>query len=266
MTKAWRQLLYPGRSRDFFALRAMPNLDLEAQHYHQGNAVCCAELSRLVYRHDIEEDAAPPHPTRREFLVRGGFEQLAFFQDRLTHTQAMLVRHQASGLRVLVFRGTEQDIRDFITDSDVGGIGLVPAGGEAVFVHRGFERALNSVWGAIQNALEAEHGPVWVTGHSLGAALATLACTRYQFLACYTFGSPRVGNQAFADSLLTQSIFRVVDDEDLVCKVPLESMGFVHVGQLIELRGPRPSLGLASLVNPVKPLADHTPRFYVTRL
>lgn len=266
MTKAWRELLYPGRSRNFFTLRKMPKLDLLTRDYHLGNAVYCAELSRVVYRHDIEEDRVPERPTRQEFLAHAGFQQLAFFQDVLTHTQAILVRHLETGLRVLVFRGTEQDIRDFLTDVDVGGLGFSLGQPAPLFVHRGFERALDSVWADIKSALQEDHGPVWVTGHSLGAALASLACMRYEFACCYTFGSPRVGNQAFADLLSKSRIYRVVDDEDIVCKVPLESMGFTHVGEVVELRAPSREINFMSLFNPVKHLADHTPSLYVKRL
>ena len=82
----------------------------------------CAELSRVVYRHDIEEDPMPERPTRQEFFGARWVSTARFFQDVLTHTQAILVRHLETGLRVLVFRGTEQDIRDFLTDVDVGGL------------------------------------------------------------------------------------------------------------------------------------------------
>ena len=37
-----------------------------------------AELSRLVYRHDIEEDTRPPYPGRIHFLRQAGLEQRAF--------------------------------------------------------------------------------------------------------------------------------------------------------------------------------------------
>ncbi|WMW80283.1 lipase family protein [Undibacterium cyanobacteriorum] len=266
MSKAWRELLLPGLADDFFVVRLMPNLDLQIKEYHLGNALACAELSRLVYRHDVEEEVTPPQPTRREFLRRGGFEQLAFFQDQLTHTQAMLVRHTSLPLRVLVFRGTEQDIRDFITDCDVGALPLLSANNTEALVHRGFERALDSIWQQIETSLRESSEPIWVTGHSLGAALATLACRRFSFATCYTYGSPRVGNQAFVEQLPAMPIFRVVDDEDLVCKVPIEAMGFAHAGTCIQLRGTSTGLGFASLINPVKALADHAPRRYLERL
>jgi predicted lipase len=54
--------------------------------------------------------------------------------------------------------------------------------------------------------LTAEHPgrPVYVIGHSLGAAMATIAAVDLRFkldltdVRLYTFGSPRVGNQIFS--------------------------------------------------------------------
>ena len=66
----------------------------------------------------------------------------------------------------------------------------------AVRVHRGFLREINKLWAkAIAPDLKAHTGgrPVWVTGHSLGAAMATLAGMYYPFEAVVTFGEPRVG-------------------------------------------------------------------------
>lgn len=263
LNQAWRDLLYPGLAQDFFALRPMPSLDIQAREFHLGNALCCAELSRIVYRHDIEEDESPPLPHRSQLLQDAGFEQIAFFQDTATHTQAMLVRSLSQNLAILVFRGTEQDIRDFLIDLEVGGL---PIAQEATFIHRGFARAFDSVWPAIAEALARLNCPVWVTGHSLGAALATLALANYPFSACYTFGSPRVGNQAFVDRLRDRPMFRVVDEDDLVCKVPIESMGFRHVGEAYLLKAAAQGLSWDILVNPVKGLADHAPINYLLRL
>lgn len=263
MTQGWRDLLYPGQAQDFFARRTMLPLSLQTQEFHLGNALCCAELSRLVYRHDVEEDETPPLPRRLDLLSNAGFEQIAFFQDKATHTQAMLVRSLSQNIAILAFRGTEQDIRDFLVDLEVGGL---PLAQDSEFIHLGFARAFDSVWPAIANTLAQLDCPVWVTGHSLGAALATLAVARYPFFACYTFGSPRVGNQAFVDRLQGRTVFRVVDDDDMVCKVPMESMGFRHVGQKCMLKGSAFRIGWGMLFNPVKILADHAPINYVLRL
>ena len=57
-----------------------------------------------------------------------------------------------------------------------------------------------------------------MTGHSLGGALALLATRSINtdnLAACYTFGSPRVGNQEF-DEVLKAPVYRVVNAFDLV--------------------------------------------------
>src|SRR5262249_14299388 len=109
------------------------------------------------------------------------------------------------------------------------------------------------------------------TGHSLGAALATLAATRRAPQAVYTFGSPRVGKEAFVRSLMSIPIYRVVDDEDVVTRVPPEILGFRHVGEVHTLKEPEvtsfpPVVQHPPLSRPPKPLADHAPVNYVDRI
>ncbi|KAJ7383175.1 hypothetical protein OS493_030330 [Desmophyllum pertusum] len=71
---------------------------------------------------------------------------------------------------------------------------------------------------------------IWVTGHSLGGAMASLASTWLGYhniaprknIILYTFGMPRVGNYKYAlqhDELVKDS-WRVVNDDDLVPHFP----------------------------------------------
>jgi alpha-beta hydrolase superfamily lysophospholipase len=125
------------------------------------------------------------------------------------------------------------------------------------------------VWGEISNELKTFDGPIFYTGHSLGAALATLAAARRAPKALYTFGSPRVGNAAFIASLGNIPIYRVVDDRDLVATVPPEALGFRHAGVLRLLKEPRTGTlfdWIGVLIAPPKPLADHAPINYVDRI
>ncbi|KAJ7950772.1 Phospholipase A1 [Quillaja saponaria] len=71
-----------------------------------------------------------------------------------------------------------------------------------------------------------------ITGHSLGAALATLAAldikttfNRTPLVTVISFGGPRVGNRSFRRQLEKQDIkiLRIVNSDDLITKVP----GFV---------------------------------------
>lgn len=75
-----------------------------------------------------------------------------------------------------------------------------------------------------------------VVGHSLGAAIATLAAadirgrTEYPFPTLYAYASPRVGNHALAEYITDQGRnYRFTHADDPVPKLPLLAMGYVHV-------------------------------------
>lgn len=67
---------------------------------------------------------------------------------------------------------------------------------------------------------------VFVTGHSLGGALATLAtlhvktATTFKQPVLYTFASPRVGDPTFANHFKSLECFRIANSEDIVPTVP----------------------------------------------
>jgi len=116
-------------------------------------------------------------------------------------------------------------------------------------VHDGFYGALRNVWGVTlangevlpRRLLNPGNKTIWITGHSLGGALAELCAAQALFVSktpvqgVYTFGQPRVGDKDFADALnakLGSGIFRFVNDRDIVPRVPLFTMGFCHYGGL----------------------------------
>jgi len=94
--------------------------------------------------------------------------------------------------------------------------------------------ALEEVWSDLLphlTQLDGKGCKLWVTGHSLGAALATLCAGRYNNVqGVYTFGSPRVGNDGFKEKL-DANIYRVVNNDDIVARVPPPGT-YVHVGEL----------------------------------
>ena len=87
--------------------------------------------------------------------------------------------------------------------------------------------------------LKAKQVPIYLAGHSLGGALAqigsaVLGCD--QIAACYTFGSPRVGNKYF-DLWVKPPSYRVVNFADIVPQVPWVGFPFppqlyVHSGDI----------------------------------
>ena len=87
-----------------------------------------------------------------------------------------------------------------------------------LFRSRGVERALD----------EAGDRPLYLTGHSMGGALAVLTACRLAKMgrpavATYTFGAPRIGDPAFCAGYDLPT-YRVVNRLDLVPEVPLASV------------------------------------------
>jgi triacylglycerol lipase len=133
---------------------------------------------------------------------------------------------------LLVLRGT-QNLDNWLTDADTPLVSRAPYPGR---VHLGFARAVDQVWPEVRKLLAAlPKRPVWVTGHSLGGALATLAALRlvqdgYEVRGVYTYGSPRVGNRFF-HSFYNQTNYRFVNNDDVVPHLPFRWC-YKHVGQL----------------------------------
>ncbi|MDI1258938.1 lipase family protein [Aquabacterium sp.] len=263
----WQDVLRPGDATDFFTRVALPAFDPTTSAYVEGNALWLAELSRLVYRHDIEESTPPPSPTRQNFLDKVGLRQQRFFLCDRTDTQAMLVTSASPTLfAVLVFRGTDSP-NDRLTDITVGLQFLM---WHKPGLHLGFRRALDSIWPQVEAELATLDCPIFYTGHSLGGALATLAAARRAPKAVYNFGAPRAGNPAFARSIQHLTIHRVVDDLDVVSMLPPAIMGFRHVGQEVRLTAPRSPCALVNPLawrtTPPALLADHAPVNYIDRM
>ena len=67
----------------FFSRREFPPFEPEAAaEYNHANALWLAELSRLVYRNDVEEDKPVPQPTRTSFLEKAGLNSVPFLFHR----------------------------------------------------------------------------------------------------------------------------------------------------------------------------------------
>jgi len=124
---------------------------------------------------------------------------------------------------IVAFRGTQPDQwEDIFTDLQIP---LVPHR-PGTRVHAGFKRSLEGAWPSLRSRLEGLSATrsIWFAGHSLGAALATLAADLFERTSgVCTLGSPRVGDAAFAaafDQRFGQNSLRYVNDADIVTHVP----------------------------------------------
>lgn len=187
----------------------------------------CAECSRLAYLHFERTPAA--RDRLADALRAGGLGALQVFGDARTGTEAYAALHDASGSALIVFRGTEPgDFADAATDLAVRPVAWERGG----HVHSGFGAAFAGVRAEIERWLDANAGDaaLVLTGHSLGAALATLAMSAWRGARLVTFGCPRVGDATFVATLEPTRIARHVGCCDLVCNAPPAGRWYTDAG------------------------------------
>jgi len=130
----------------------------------------------------------------------------------------------------VVFRGTKT-ISEWISDATFSQEPFAPVGGSAK-TETGFTAIYDSIDGPIIDEVETlaasgSYSQLYITGHSLGASLATLAApdlarsTRFAAPILYNFASPRTGNPDFAVAVdALPSSWRIANTNDEVPKLP----------------------------------------------
>jgi triacylglycerol lipase len=153
-----------------------------------------AKLSELAYK-DIKE-------------VEETFAQLGFIAHYfdVNGSQAYLLKNEHD--LVVVCRGTQPtefaDIK-----SDLNAV-MVRSSTGIGHVHQGFKESVDNIWPELEEQLKVfgKTRTIWCTGHSLGAAMATLLAYRLQRTedcpnpkALFTYGSPKVGNRKYVKQI-----------------------------------------------------------------
>jgi hypothetical protein len=217
------------------------------------NALFLATASNLAYE--------PPGVGEPAFREQLGLE--ATF-CKAGNTQAYVGKNAEH--IVVAFRGTESPatldgLKDMLLN-DARNLLIVPSGrlgtdfiaaGVGARMHQGFINGLAEIWDPIFERVSAElkagERPLWLTGHSLGGALALLAGWLFlrRFInvhQIYTFGAPMIGNKealAAFDRELKGKIFRYIDTEDPVPQLPTLSLlanDFCHCDKEMALGAP----------------------------
>jgi triacylglycerol lipase len=207
---------------------------------------------------------------------------------------------------VIVFRGTRVQVHSLLDKAEIVLYNQSDLRTDSRFffkaakiggrVHSGFADAFAEISDRLDAILTLRRPgqKLWLTGHSLGGALATLAAAHVGADAVdglFSFGAPRVGDAAFSALLPTQSHFRFVHRDDWVPLIPPEVLGFVHAGELQKVRGTSPRILRTDLMTGLQTwrttvasasrslkftvgdlpfqiagLADHAPIYYATLL
>ena len=253
-------VLHPEDDRDYEHFEGAAEVPFEngSSTMSRANAWWLADSSLLAYWDQAEAG--------KRFANAAGLNS-RLIEGKKKDTQCYLAWNDA--LAIVAFRGTQADqLQDLITDATfpLGAWDQQP--GE--LVHSGFLEALEAVWQEIAKAEELKKRRVWFTGHSLGAALATLGGDRFarersglglgELGGIYTFGSPLIGNRGFVDGFngrCGDRSFRFVNDKDGVTRVPPRELGYRHVNTERLVGFDDPDVPLIT-----EPLIDHTPRRY----
>lgn len=287
----WEKIAPPYRDYPYFQGAKLYPFRPGAETFDLVNAWWLIEASILSW---TEEDFV------REKFHSAGLSEVVFYSS--DSTQCYVANND--DFLILVFRGSEirqrpgrTDFRNIIADiiADVN-ILLVDAG-QGGKVHQGFKNALDEVWeekGLLDYLRKKDNGQrtFWFTGHSLGAALATLAAQRYNNVrGLYTYGSPRVGDLDFKNGFVRRE-YRFVNNNDIVTKLPpppfyhhvgdlkyIDGQGLIHENSgtwgeaVIDIQGWIPSLSSSleqwkvSLGDVIpEAIVDHVPTLYSTHI
>jgi len=187
-----------------------------------------------------------------------------FYDDVFGNSISIGAVLESSTAVTLAFRGTQTWQEMVITDCNV--FPSTPDWMQYYSILAGFNSMYVSIRQAVMNILNGitfGTRPLYLTGHSLGGALATLAAAdyaanaaSYPVTAVYTFGSPRVGSYiTFAEyyngvtpvnpNSISSYTYRVARPSDVVTLIPPGPL-YYHVSQLETLPGTTAQDGLTS--------------------
>jgi triacylglycerol lipase len=228
--------------------------DPEATTFKAANALLLAKLCNAAYLDD-----APA----REVATQVGLTNFKWIALTEHFSDLYAIAASCDKFAVLAFRGTK-DFKNWMTDLQATPTPfswLFEGGPEVGQVHGGFGHVLRDAWGQIAAAVEvvaprpattadlttlvSPQRTLWVTGHSLGGALAVLAGAAFSMWSgasirsvngIYTFGQPRIGLYPFCgnyDHLLELKTFRFVNNQDLVPRVPFRGWDYADMGEMI---------------------------------
>jgi triacylglycerol lipase len=224
---------------------------MKVKPYHtklcKENAYWMARLANAVYIPEEPKGSPPDEDAILKVLQKDddGFQSVKGFSEN--SAQAITVEHR--DYICISFRGTDE-IADWL--DNLNAFSMHTAFGN---FHKGFLLSFYDVWddafghykkvrpttATIEGKEVTVNRPLFLTGHSLGGAIATIASAymfdeALPFTSAYTFGSPRVmtrQTRRLFDHEANGRIFRFQNNNDLVSRVPFRTLGYRHCGHFL---------------------------------
>ncbi len=200
---------------------------IELLHEKQ-RRVLFAKMAKLAYKDLQEAKTSAKHE---------GFNKIHFIDKEGAQVYFMYNKHDI----IITCRGTEpSELNDIYADLEIFKADSV-SGNK---IHQGFKEEVDKIYKDIKKLvqLNGEFKDIWVCGHSLGGAMATILAQRleysdgYDVHTLYTYGSPRAGGpkfKAWCDKHLNHQ--RFVNNNDVVPCVPTV-FRWRHTGNCIYIK------------------------------
>lgn len=211
--------------------------------YTQELASYCAELATIAYEQDPSKILG-----EEAFCYAGRIldDECDKSNPTMDNVKGYVAYTPEKNWMVVAFRGTA-NVNDWIADMDSAQISQ----GAGVTVHAGFDGEYQSCYLSMFSLidkvkLQCPNIRIFLIGHSLGGAMATLAAhdlanLNYDIAAVVTYGSPRVYNHIGAkvyNTALADRTYRLTNNNDIVPHLPTWWMGYRHIGTRVKVEAP----------------------------
>ncbi|TVY04008.1 lipase family protein [Paenibacillus cremeus] len=193
---------------------------MKGQDYDNRLAIFLAAVCGQTYTQFSNKDGSFVVPKGYELVT--GFKGVAFYG--IEEWFGYII--ESDERIIIAFRGTSSSA-DWMANAMARQVKYKFVS-DAGWTHKGFTQIYSSLRDDVIGALKRlpARKTMFLTGHSLGGALATLCAldvahnTKFNSPIIYTFGSPRVGNPDFARALSRKISHRVANKYDLVPHLP----------------------------------------------
>ena len=216
-----------------------------------GNTYWMARIAKEVYLTHSKQNQTPDEERILVNLLEDDKGFVSVFGVSCHSAQAALIEHK--DYLCIAFRGTDEladwldNLNAFTTQELFGAF------------HRGFWQSVEDVWPPInakfRQLQQQKSRPLFITGHSLGGAMATIATAKLvhedkPFTSVYTFGQPRALTRETArifNAECQSRYFRFHNNNDIVTRAPARLMGYSHIGRYLYISSEQkihPEVGL----------------------